>query len=253
MFVAVRSAARVVGFVLWTVLWGTMALLGRLLLFPSAALQARWGAGCASSWGRGCSWLCGLDLVVEGPEPPPGSFIAANHVSWADIWVLGAACPAIFIAKVEIASWPIMGWLAKAGGTLWVDRRRMRDTVRLREELRAHLERGVRIHIFAEGGAGSGERIRPFKPPLFESPAELGVPCVPAVITYHDPELWWPDDAVLARHFLHVMRKPRSRVTVRFGAPVRGITDRKELAAELQRRAEELFDLSGSGSSRSAS
>ncbi len=232
---------RVAGFVFWTVFCATLGVLGRLVLLPGPGLQARWGAYSASWWGRGCSWLCGLRLRVEGPLPPPGSFVAANHVSWADIWTLGAACPAVFIAKVEISTWPIMGWLSKIASTLWVDRRRMRDTVRLREELRFYLERGVRIHIFAEGGAGSGERIRPFKPPLFESPVALGVPCVPAVIRYQREQFWWPDTAVLASHFLGCLRMPRSEVVVRFGEPVTGIEDRKLLAAKLQRRAEALY------------
>ncbi|MBL7008465.1 MAG: 1-acyl-sn-glycerol-3-phosphate acyltransferase [Planctomycetes bacterium] len=241
MLVSLRTAARMGGFVLWTVFAAGLALLGRIVLLPSRTARARWGAYSASWWGRGCCWMAGLELVVEGPRPPPGSFVAANHVSWADIWALGAACPAMFIAKVEISTWPIMGWLSKLGSTLWIDRRRMRDTARMREELRDYLGRGVRIHMFAEGGAGDGVRIRPFRPPLFEAAAALGVPCVPAVLRYQKEDFWWPEDAVLARHFLRCLGLPRSRVLVRFGLPVTGIGDRKELAAELQRRSEELY------------
>lgn len=242
MIARLRAVARLLGFLGWTVFWSLVVLVGRILLLPSRAASARLSAWVASRWGASCTRALGIRLVVEGPTPPPGSFVAANHVSWLDIWTLGAACPAVFIAKVEIASWPVMGWLSRLGSTLWVDRNRMRDTVRLREELRYFLQRGVRIHIFAEGGAGDGRRIRPFRPPLFESPAALGVPCVPAVIRYEREELWWPEELSLARHFQVALGLPPSRATVRFGEPVVGIADRKELAAELQRRAERLYE-----------
>ncbi|RMH01485.1 MAG: 1-acyl-sn-glycerol-3-phosphate acyltransferase [Planctomycetota bacterium] len=247
MLPVLRAGARTLAFVVWTALAALLTLLGRVVCLPSRAAGARWGGWAAGLWGRGCCRLCGLRLRVEGPRPPRGSFVAANHTSWADIWVLGAACPANFIAKVEISRWPVMGWLSRIGNTLWIDRRRMRDTARLGRELRYYLERGVRIHMFAEGGAGSGEHIRPFRPPLFEAPADLGVPCVPAVIRYEREEFWWPDEEVLARHFLRCLRLPPSRVTVRFGRPVTGIGDRKALAAELQRRAEALYAETAAG------
>jgi len=239
--VTLRLAARSLLFVLWTAVSALVALLGRVLLWPSPVLAARWAGMACWLWGRGACPALGLRVRVEGPPPPPGSFVACNHVSWSDILTLGYACRAVFIAKVEISRWPVMGWLGRIGNTIWVDRRRMRDTARLREVLHRYLSRGVRINIFAEGGAGSGEVIRPFRPPLFESPAALGVPCVPTVIRYADSRYWWPDEQPLIRHFLAVARLPRSEVVVRFGEPVTGITDRKELAAELHRRAAALY------------
>ena len=233
---------RVVAFVVWLFTAGLLPGMFRTLLFWNRVQGSKSAAFWTSVWGRGGAWILGTSIRVVGPPPPPGSFVASNHVSWQDILVLGAASPAVFIAKAEISRWPLFGWVARRGNTLFINRESMRDAARMTEELRWYMENGIPVNIFAEGGAGSGETVRKFRAPLFQTPASLQVPCVPAVICYSSRELWWPEDRRLLAHVLHVAGLRKSRVEVRFGEPVQGIEDRKELAAELQSRCEKLYD-----------
>ena len=232
---------RVLLFMPWTFLAGGMAGVARNLFFWDRCLGTKAAAWWTSLWGRGGVWLLGCKFKVVGPRPAPGSFVASNHTTWADILVLGGASPALFIAKAEIAGWPIFGFLARNGSTLFVDRNRMRDTARLREELRWYLENDITVNIFAEGGAGCGEQIRKYRAPLFETPSALNVPCVPAVIKYSDKQAWWPEDQGLRNNVRLFASLPNLSVEVRFGEPVTDISNRKELAAELQHRCAELY------------
>jgi len=235
------TSLRVVVLAVWTFLAGGTAGLARNLIFWDKVMGARSAAWWTSLWGRVAARIIGFKVRVSGTRPASGSFVVANHTTWADILVFGGESTALFIAKAEIASWPIFGFLARNGSTLFIDRSRMRDTARLREELRWYLENNINVNLFAEGGAGSGEKIRTFRAPLFETPATLGVPCVPTVIKYSDERAWWPEGRGLLDHVKQVMQIPNLRVDVRFGDPVVGISNRKELATELQRRCEELY------------
>lgn len=241
MFRRLLAPIRVLLFMPWTFVTGGMAGVARNLIFWDRRLGTKAAAWWTSLWGRGGIAILGCKLTIVGPRPPRGSFVASNHTTWADILVLGGSSPALFIAKAEIATWPIFGFLARNGSTLFVDRNRMRDTARLREELRWYLENDITINIFAEGGAGCGEQIRKYRAPLFETPSALNVPCVPAVIKYSDKRAWWPEEEGLKSNVQLFASLPKLSVEVRFGEPVTGIKDRKELAEELQRRCEELY------------
>ncbi len=226
---------------IWTFCAGGMAGVARNLIFWDKVRGAKAAGWWTSLWGRGAAPILGCKVRVSGPRPASGSFVAANHTTWADILVFGGQSPALFIAKAEIAGWPIFGFLARNGSTLFIDRNLMRDTARLTEDLRWYLENQININIFAEGGAGCGKQIRTFRAPLFQTPATLGVPCVPAVIKYSDDRAWWPENAPLMGNVKQFINIKNLRVDVRFGEAITGIENRKELAAELQRRCEELY------------
>lgn len=253
-----RAARRSAALALWTLLvlpLGVPVLAARPL---GRAGSLRLAGRIVRLWGRGILWLCGARCRTEGPLPPRGSFVACTHHGYADIVVLASLYPTTFVAKSEIARWPLLGPLARLAGTLWVDRARRADTARLREALAHLLRRGLSITVFPEGSAGRGDAVRPFRSPLFAAPAALQAPCVPASITYRTPGAgdgaagpgegsphltvcWWNAEP-LPRHLWRLLSLPRLEATVRFRAPVAGIGDRKLLAAELQRRVAESFE-----------
>jgi 1-acyl-sn-glycerol-3-phosphate acyltransferase len=93
--------------------------------------------------------------------------VAANHVSWADISVIGSRCDVSFIAKADMADWPVMGWLARLQRTIFIERERRRTSGKQANEIARRLADGEAVLLFAEGTTGDGNLILPFKSTLF--------------------------------------------------------------------------------------
>ena len=112
--------------------------------------------------------LFGIRIVVRGTAPPPGSstLILANHVSWLDIPVLSGLLPLSFIAKSEIATWPVFGFCARLQRCIFLDRSRKGATHEVNAEVAARLADGDAIVLFPEGTTGDGNRLLPFKSSL---------------------------------------------------------------------------------------
>ena len=108
------------------------------LVFPWLGAPARM---------RRVGWACakalrclGIALHVDGTALPGPVLIVANHVSWLDILALNAAQPARFVSKADVQSWPVLGWIITCGGTLFIQRERKRDAMRVLHQIgRAHV------------------------------------------------------------------------------------------------------------------
>jgi 1-acyl-sn-glycerol-3-phosphate acyltransferase len=128
---------------------------------------------------------------VEGPVPPAherGAMIAANHVSWLDIFLISSVRPTRFIAKGEIRAWPIAGWIADRAGTLFVRREQWRDTARINEKVRAALASGDCVGLFPEGFTTEGDTLLKFHSALFEPAVANEAHVHPAAIRYEHPD-----------------------------------------------------------------
>lgn len=130
---------------------------------------------------RWCCWILGLHVVVHGQlsSARPTLFIS-NHCSYADISVLASLLPASFVAKAEVATWPLFGWLAKLQRTVFVDRRGPR-VVEQRDNMVERLEAHENLILFPEGTSSDGNRVLPFKSALF-SVAQYEVDGAPLVV-----------------------------------------------------------------------
>ena len=119
--------------------------------------------------------LLGIRLHVHGeiPKEQPVLLIA-NHISWLDIPVLSAVAPLSFIAKSEVAGWPLVSSLARLQRTVFVDRQRRTQVGRTANEILARLEQGDKIVLFAEGTSSDGNRVLPFKTSLFAAAKPTG-------------------------------------------------------------------------------
>jgi lyso-ornithine lipid O-acyltransferase len=132
----------------------------------------------------GCRIL-GFKVDVSGTLPRDGAcLIVSNHVSWIDIVVLSALAPLSFVAKREVAHWPLFGWLAKLQRTVFVNRERRQSTRHSRNELDLRLSQGERIVLFPEGTSHDGASILPFKSSFFAAGAGDGVSVVPVTLAY---------------------------------------------------------------------
>jgi len=219
-----------------------------LLLFAFAPhARGRWQGRIFHWWSAALMPVLGVRVDWRGPAPPAPFLLVSNHVSYLDIMVLGSRLPATFIAKAEVARWPVVGHLCKMVDTIFVDRARKGDLPRVLEQARRELDRGRGIVFFPEGTTSSGEGLLPFRASLLDLPASLGQPVWAAAIRYatldgdppaRDVVCWW-GEAPFTPHLWKLLGLHGIRATVRVASePIAG-TDRKELAALLQQAVAE--------------
>jgi 1-acyl-sn-glycerol-3-phosphate acyltransferase len=116
---------------------------------------------------RLCARVLGFHIRTHGEIKTTGPVLfVCNHTSYTDISILGALLPASFIAKAEVATWPMFGMLAKLQRTVFVDRRPTRATGQ-RDEMIRRLEGGENLILFPEGTSSDGNAVLPFKSALF--------------------------------------------------------------------------------------
>lgn len=131
--------------------------------------------------------ILNIVLLVHGARPSAQArnlIVAANHVSWIDIFVISAAHPARFVAKSEIRDWPIAGWLSDKAGTIFIRRTRRSDTAKINELMHAALAEGATIGFFPEGTTTRGDKLLKFHTSLFEPAVVNSATLAPAAICY---------------------------------------------------------------------
>lgn len=177
---------------------------------------------------RRCWTLLGLDVVMRGaPNPARPTLFVVNHSSYLDITVLGGLLPACFVAKREVAGWPLFGLLAKLQRTAFIDRRRGAAAGE-RDHIARRLAVGDNLILFPEGTSNDGNRVLPFKSALFAAlNGSPDVPIQPVSIAYtrlngmplgrvRRPLVAWYGDMDLAPHLLDVLGLGRMTVEVTF-------------------------------------
>lgn len=193
-------------------------------------------------WSRGAARIVGLRIERTG-EPPVGPyFLVANHLSYLDVIVLGATLRATFVAKADVARWPLVGWLCAAVGTVFIDRTRKRDLVRVLPILEQRLRAGGGVVVFPEGTTSAGCGVLPFRSPLFAAAVRSGVAAHLATLTYEtragaphpsDAVCWWGAMEFLP-HLLGLLRLADSTARVAFVRHPIAETERKRLARSTQ-------------------
>ena len=136
-------------------------------------------------WSHRLLKIFNIELVVAGADLlPNGSYlIASNHISWLDIHVINAFKPIRFVAKSEVRSWPIFGWMAGQLGTVFIRRDSARHAREVVDQMAVVLKTEP-ICIFPEGTSTLGLGVLPFKPNLFESAIVARVPVFPLALQY---------------------------------------------------------------------
>ncbi|THG74742.1 1-acyl-sn-glycerol-3-phosphate acyltransferase, partial [Pseudomonas sp. A-1] len=124
-----------------------------------------------------------FSVQVRGRLPDTPVLWLANHVSWVDIAVLGALRPLSFLAKAEVAAWPLAGWLARQAGTLFI-RRGGGDSLDLGRQLAGHLQHGRHLAIFPEGTSSDGSGVLRFHPRLLAAAVDSGAAVQPVALRY---------------------------------------------------------------------
>jgi 1-acyl-sn-glycerol-3-phosphate acyltransferase len=217
-------------------------LLIRLVEKPVHGLHRPWTPFITQFVCRNALRILGIGFQSEGSLMTQPGAVVANHSSWLDIFVLNARKRIYFVSKAEVAKWPGIGWLAKATGTVFINRNpkeAQAQKVLFEERLLA----GHKLLFFPEGTSTDAIRVLPFKPTLFAAffaealRDRLWVQ--PVTVLYHAPDGeekrfygWWGDMA-FGPHVLKVLAQRRQgRVEVIYHAPLRvaDFANRKTLA-----------------------
>jgi 1-acyl-sn-glycerol-3-phosphate acyltransferase len=237
--------ARAVWRLVRSVLHALHGLLIVLLLFPSLGAagrqqRVRWWAGKTLR-------LLGLELRVEGAFRPGAKLIVANHVSWVDILAVHAVCPeARFVSKADVQRWPLVGRLVAAGGTLYIERERRRDALRVVHQMAEALRAGDTVAAFPEGTTGDGVTLLPFHANVLQAAIVTETPVQAVALRYADaqhaisPAAQWLGDTTLAGSLWKLARAEGLVVRVRvLAAEGSRHADRRVLAAHLRQQIEE--------------
>ena len=186
------------------------------------------------AWARRMLGALGIEVSVRGAPPPGPHLLLGNHRSYIDILAVLGVRPCGFLAKAEIASWPMFGAAARLHPTVFVARDDRDSRKRAREGALALLQQGLAFAAFPEGTTCRGPGILPFFPGLFQLAEQYDFSVVPFAIEYEERGDAWIDDDSFVDHFLKTFRKPRVRVRLSFGP-----TLRRKPADELRRGASE--------------
>lgn len=167
----------------WHLLHGMAVVALRFRSLDRAGRQARIGW-----WSAGLLAALGVRWRVDGVFRPGATLLVINHVSWLDIAAVHAACPrARFVSKADVRHWPLLGWLVGAVGTLFIERERKRDALRVVHQIAQALEAGDTVAVFPEGTTGDGSALLPFHANLLQAAIATTTPVQPVALRYSQP------------------------------------------------------------------
>jgi 1-acyl-sn-glycerol-3-phosphate acyltransferase len=219
-----------------------LLLLVRVIERPLHGLNRPWSPHITQTVCRLAFPIMGMRYRVLGSPMHHIGAVVANHGSWLDIFALNACQNIYFVSKAEVARWPLIGWLARATGTVFIRRDRREAKVQ-QQVFEQRIRAGHHLLFFPEGTSTDARRVLPFKPTLFEAFFSHGLDRImqiqPVTVIYHPPEAedarfygWWGDMS-FGPHLLKVLAQGRQgSVDIMFHEPldVADFGSRKELA-----------------------
>jgi len=185
------------------------------------------GDKVVNRWSAGLMWIFGFRLVRIGQPLRGAVLFVANHVSWVDICMLHSQRMMGFVAKREIAGWPVVGWLAARGQTIFHQRGNTESLGGVMQEMVVRLREGKSVGVFPEGRTRGGHDVGPFHARIFQAAVETGVPVQPVALRYGiggDAQTlvaFGPRESFFG-NFLRLLGEPARRAEVHFLEPIGG-------------------------------
>ncbi len=150
-------------------------------------LQPSQQSACVQAWALAFLRHAGVALEVRGQPPVLGPvLLVANHLSWLDIPVMHAARHCRFVSKADVQDWPLVGTLAAAAGTLYIERSSRRDALRMVYLMEDALKADEVLAVFPEGTTGDGRALLPFHANLLQAAVSAGAPVQPVGLRFID-------------------------------------------------------------------
>jgi 1-acyl-sn-glycerol-3-phosphate acyltransferase len=245
-----RVAIRLAAFAMVSAMFTLLLLAGGGVLALFGRSKLRWRRFNQMSWGRWAARAIGMRVHVSGEPPRPPYFLVANHLSYVDIIAFSACLDCVFVSRGDVGNWPGIGWMARTGGTIFLNRENIHDIPRVIGTINRTLDAEMGVLLFPEGTSTKGDSVWPFKPSLLEPAARAGYPVSYAAITYRTPPAeppahlavcWW-GEMTLTPHLLELLRLRRFDCFITFGDHAIQADDRKVLAKSLWRAVNDIFD-----------
>jgi 1-acyl-sn-glycerol-3-phosphate acyltransferase len=239
---AVRYLVRV-PMLLWHALVHLPLLLLTLIL-PTARLRLggeRLDHRISRAWQAGLMRVFGFRLRRVGTPLPGAVMFVANHVGWVDISILHSQRMMGFVAKREIRSWPLVGWMAARGETIFHRRGSTESLGGVLETMVRRLREGRPVGVFPEGGTRGGAEVGPFHARIFTAAVEAQVPVQPVALRYGErgdaqTVVAFARGESFAGNFLRLLGEPARVAEVHFLEPIRpGDAEGRRRMAELAR------------------
>lgn len=143
--------------------------------------------GYIAWWSAKLLRVLGLELATDGAPASRAVMVVANHVSWLDIAAIHASAPhARFVSKADVLAWPLLGKMVRGAGTLFIERDRKRDALRVVHRMAESLARGETVAVFPEGTTTDGHTLLPFHANLLQAAVSVGAPVQPVALRYSD-------------------------------------------------------------------
>jgi len=236
-----RAITRVVAFCAITgffyLLWSCITP----LLLASEKASYAWRNFNFRTWAKLTNIVLRMRVEAKGTPPQAPFFLVSNHLSYMDIVAFAAHLDCVFVAKSEVANWPILGLLCRSMGTIFVDRNSRMDVLRVNRLIEQALRSGKGVLLFPEGTSTPGAEVLPFHSALLEPAVQQGCPVSFATVSYrtsvgqapaHLSVCWWGDMSFLA-HFYGLLQLKSAESTLVFGSYSIRADDRKVLARKL--------------------
>jgi 1-acyl-sn-glycerol-3-phosphate acyltransferase len=166
----------------------------------------------------------GIGLRVIG-DPPAHGLLVANHLSYLDIMIFGAALPCYLVSKIEIGRWPFFGTLARSGGTIFVDRASRTSAESVTDVIAARLKGPITVLFFPEGTSTDGSRLLRFHSRFYTPAVDANLPVTAAAVRYvagdgtPESRLCWYGEETFLPHVWRTLAGPDFSAEVRFGEP----------------------------------
>jgi 1-acyl-sn-glycerol-3-phosphate acyltransferase len=235
--------------------WRLLRLLGHIakglgivaLRFP--ALPPDQQHAHVQAWSLQLLAHAGVHLRIRGTPPVAGPvMLVANHLSWLDIPVMHAARHCRFVSKSDVQGWPLIGTLATAAGTLYIERSSRRDALRMVRTMQQALEQGEVLAVFPEGTTGDGREMLPFHANLQQVGVAAQAPVQPVGLRFADQATGatsfapsYIGDETLLGSIWRTLSAPPIEAVVHYGAPERaGERDRRAWTQHLRNTVDQL-------------
>jgi 1-acyl-sn-glycerol-3-phosphate acyltransferase len=194
----------------------------------------RYIAKYSQKWARRICASLNIEITVQGEIPEfNNALIVANHVGSPDIFILGSCFQVVFVSKEEVRDWPLIGFLANLGHTIFVNREKKQKVRETILSIKDRLNSGFSVLLFPEARVTDGNDVYPFKSAHFEAAILSGKPVLPVMIHYEDSEnpkiARWGNQNFIS-HIISLLKNPKLKATVTIFPLIPSSFDRKDLS-----------------------